>query len=141
MNQLPIITLIITSILIMENCQAGKANVESEVLTPDKTIIGGELIQFPNDSHTLPDKSDFKLLNSIIMSNLKGERWATITVKNLAQGRRTLNQDQVLALFADGTRRFPLSFTQEFKSEQTTSLIINFGTSKFPILKIMTRNK
>jgi len=74
------------------------------------------------------------------MSNLKGERWATITVTNQAHGRRTLNQDQVLALFADGTRHFPLNFTQEFKAQQTVSLLVNFGVNKFPILKIMTRN-
>jgi len=141
MNKFSIIILFISSITFIGISEASQENAENNVLTPDESIIGGDLIEFPNDSRIYPDKSDFKILNSIIMSNLKGERWATITVTNQAQGKRTLNQDQVLALFADGTRRFPLTFTQEFKSEQTVSLIINFGTNKFPILKIMTRDK
>jgi len=140
-NKLLPIILIILSITFTANGKADQDNPENNVLTPDEAIIGSELIEFPNESRIYPNISDFKLLNSIIMSNMKGERWATITVKNEAHGKRTFNQDQVLALFADGSRHFPLSFTQEFKSQQTISILVNFGVHQFPILKITTRNR
>lgn len=120
--------------------QNARADQESNVLTPDETILGSELIDFPNDSHIFADKSEFRLLHTIIMSNTKGERWATVTVTNKASGRRSFHQDQILALLADGSRRFPLSFSRDFKSGETASVLVNFGPSQFPILRIMTRN-
>jgi len=62
------------------------AHTENDTLIPDETIVGSELIEFPNDSNIVPDKSQFQLIHSIIMSNNEGERWATITVLNNAQG-------------------------------------------------------
>lgn len=131
---------LILSIGILFFIQSISAESLDTALTPDETIIGSELVEFPNDNRIYANKSDFKILHNIIMSNIKGERWATITVTNLAHGRRSFNQDQVLALFADGTRRFPLSFSRDFKSDQTISVLINFGENQFPILKVMTRN-
>ena len=141
MNKLPAFFLLLISASFISFSKAEPESVESSVLTPDETIIGSELIEFPNESRIYPNISDFKLLSSIKMSNLKGERWATITVRNEAHGKRTLTQDHILALFADGSRNFPLSFEQEFKSQQTISLLVNFGVNKFPILKITTRNR
>ena len=137
MKNLATSVIFIVSILMIQNA---KADQEREVLTPDETILGSELIDFPNDSNIFADKSDFHLLHTIIMSNAKGERWATITISNKASGRRSFHQDQLLALLADGSRRFPLSFSREFKSGETASVLVNFGPSQFPILKIMTRN-
>lgn len=137
MKNLATFVIFAISILTIQNARAEK---ENEVLTPDETILGSELIDFPNDSNIFADKSDFHLLHTIIMSNTKGERWATITVSNKANGRRSFHQDQVLALLADGSRRLPLSFSREFKSGETASVLVNFGLSQFPILKIMTRN-
>ena len=141
MNKLLTLLLIALSFSFISNSKADQDSLENNVLTPDEAIIGSKLIEFPNESRIYPNKSDFKLLNSIIMSNLKGERWATITLRNEAHGKRTFNQDEVLALFADGSRQFPLSFEQDFKSQQTISLLVNFGTNQFPILKITTRNR
>jgi hypothetical protein len=76
----------------------------------------------------------------MIMSNIKGERWATITVRNAAAGVRTIDQDHVLALMANGKRQFPLAFEQKILSNQTLSILVNFGHSQFPILKLTTRN-
>jgi len=141
MNKLTIIILLLISTSVIPFSKADPEDVESNVLMPDEAIIGSELIEFPNDSKIYPNIGDFKILNSIKMSNLKGERWATITIRNEAHGKRNLNQDHLLALFADGNRHFPLSFEQELKSQQTISLLVNFGVNKFPILKITTRNR
>jgi len=113
--------------------------VDNEVLFADQTIVGSELIEFPNDSKVYANKSDFEILHSLLMSNEIGERWATITVVNHAGGRRELNQDHILALMANGSRRFPLRFSRDFKSQQTLSVLIRFGSNQFPILRISTR--
>ncbi len=115
------------------------ADSEKEILSVDESIPGIELIEFPNENYIQPDKSDFTLVHSVIMSNLKGERWATITVKNNASGIRTFDQEQILALFADGTRRFPLSFEKRIQANTVLSLLVNFGSNQYPIIKIMTR--
>lgn len=113
---------------------------ESEaILLPDETIIGAELITFPNDDKVRPEKSDFKLLHQVIMSNNHGERWATITLNNTAHGKRIFQSKNILALFADGSRRFPLNYEQEFKAQQVLSLTLNFGFSQFPIVRIIAR--
>lgn len=137
MNKLILTCLLYLSLVLTPIC---KAHSENETLTPDETISGSDLISFPNNARTYPDRGEFELLHSIIMSNKKGERWATITVINNAQGNRTLDQDHILALMANGDRRFPLAFEQKIRSQQTISILINFGKSQFPILKITTRN-
>ncbi|WP_444994018.1 hypothetical protein [Aliikangiella sp. IMCC44359] len=112
----------------------------SATLTPDKTITGSELIAFPNDDKIRPDKSDFSIIHSVIMSNDKGERWATITIENQSVGRRLLNGRHLMALFADGKRLFPQSVDYDFKSREIMSITVYFGKSKYPILHISTRN-
>lgn len=129
----------VTSIIILFSTYT-KADLENEILTVDESIPDIEVIEFPNDNYIQPDKSDFTILHSVIMSNLKGERWVTITVRNNAYGIRTFDQDQVLALFADGSRRFPLKFSRRIQANQNLSLLINFGTSQYPLIKIMTRD-
>jgi hypothetical protein len=112
---------------------------EEPPLVPDEAIIGGELINFANDEKIFADRSDFTIVHSVHMSNIEGERWATITVANTASGKRILSNQHLLALFADGSRRYPLHFSEEFKARETKSLLIRFETDRFPILKIMTR--
>lgn len=114
-------------------------NLHTSILTTDERIDGIELVKFPNNDRIYPDKSDFQLLHQIVMSNTKGERWVTLTIKNTAIGRRSFQKNQVLAIMADGSRRFPLSFSQEFKANEILSIPINFGSSQFPILRIETR--
>jgi len=95
---------------------------------------------FENDNNIYPDKSNFKILNAITMSNTDGERWATLTIKNAASGRRIFKSGHILALFADGNRAYPLSEDQTFDAKETISLTLQFSNNSFPILKLYTRS-
>ena len=59
---------------------------------------------------------------------------------NQSSGRRELEAKHLVALFADGSRHNPTEFKRTFKGNETQSITLNFGESKFPILSIYTRN-
>lgn len=109
---------------------------ETEVLTVDRVVSNNIILSFPNDQNLKAKPSDFKLVNYVIMSNDIGERWAVLTLTNTSSGNRVLEQDHLLALFADGTRKMPLAIKLNFEGRETQSLTVSFGESKFPILSI-----
>ena len=119
---------------------SGMAMAVDDVLTVDRSVSGSFQSSFPNENNIQPDISDFKVLNSVLMSNEAGERWAVITVENLASGQRTLNQNQLMALFANGERLTPHIFKRRFLANEILSITLTFGEHKFPILEIYPRN-
>ncbi|WP_039988652.1 hypothetical protein [Paraglaciecola arctica] len=114
---------------------------EADVLTVDRVISTNLELAFPNDKNLRAKPSDFELVNYVIMSNELGERWAVLTLTNTSAGNRTLEQDHLLALFADGERKNPLQFKLNFEGRETQSMTVSFGESKFPILSISSRNE
>ncbi|WP_076538038.1 hypothetical protein [Shewanella sp. UCD-KL21] len=120
-------------------CFSSWAIAEEEILTVDRSVSGSFQSSFPNDQKIFADISAFQILNCVLMSNDKGERWAVITVNNTANGQRTLNQKHLLALFANGDRIVPAAFTAKFDSNEILSITINFGEYKFPILEVYSR--
>lgn len=83
--------------------------------------------------------SEFRIVEAKYLSNKKGERWALLTIINLANDSRTFKSDQLLAFFANGEHRHPRNKQQRFRPGETLSLTMNFGVSKFPIVKTQTR--
>nr|WP_306272389.1 hypothetical protein [Pseudoalteromonas carrageenovora] len=106
----------------------------------DRAIPNSMHLSFPNDNNITPKKSDFSILNYVLMSNEEGERWAVITLTNLASGKRELNQEHLLALFADGSRLTPSDFKLGFNGDQTQSVTVSFAEHKFPILSVYSSN-
>ena len=115
------------------------ANTEN-VINVDRAIPNSLHLAFPNDANITPKKGDFNVLNYILMSNNEGERWAVITLTNLSTGNRELNEDHLLALFADGTRLPPQPFKLSFKGNETQSVTVSFAEYKFPILSVYSSN-
>ena len=113
---------------------------ELEVLTVDRTVSNNIELSFPNDNDIKPKVSDFVIINYVLMSNESGERWSVITLTNSSSGNRELNQDYLMALFADGSRSNPLEYKLSFKGKETQSITVSFGNHKFPILSIYSRN-
>lgn len=113
---------------------------QNNVLNVDRAIPNSMHLSFPNDNNITPKKSDFSILNYVLMSNEEGERWAVITLTNLASGKRELNQEQLLALFADGSRLTPSEFKLGFNGDQTQSVTVSFAEHKFPILSVYSSN-
>ncbi|WP_428617483.1 hypothetical protein [Shewanella sp.] len=119
---------------------SGTVAAIDDVLTVDRSVSGSFQSSFPNENNTQPDISDFKVLNSVLMSNEAGERWAVMTIENLASGQRTLNQNHLMALFANGERLTPQIFKRRFAANEILSITLAFGEHKFPILEIYPRN-
>ncbi|TMO73497.1 hypothetical protein CWC17_10760 [Pseudoalteromonas sp. S3785] len=113
---------------------------QNNVLNVDRAIPNSMQLSFPNDNNITPKKSDFSIVNYVLMSNEIGERWAVITLTNLASGKRELNQEHLLALFADGNRLTPSEFKLGFNGNQTQSVTISFAEHKFPILSVYSSN-
>ncbi len=112
----------------------------SENLMIDHTVPNSQSIEFPNDEKHFPEKSDFKIIHSIQMSNENGERWATLTLSNTSSGRRIFKPDHILATFANGDYRHPHTGEQPFEANETITLTLYFGKNKFPLIKVATRN-
>jgi len=132
MHRVLFLILLITSPLLVAS--------ESEVLTIDRTVSKNLNLSFPNERNVHPAKSDFEIVNYVLMSSESGERWITITLKNLASGTRTLEREHIMALFANGKRRSPRGYELNFKGHEIQTFIVSFGESKFPILAVYTHN-
>lgn len=67
--------------------------------------------------------------------------WAVLTLTNTSSGNRTLEQNNIIATFADGDKKSPLEFSLNFTGKETQSITVSFGESKFPILSINTNSE
>lgn len=113
---------------------------EGEVLTIDRVVPSNVEFSFSYDKDISPKPSDFALVNYVVMSNERGERWAVLTLTNTSSGQRMLEQDHILATFADGSKQAPTEVKLNFNGKETQSITVSFGQSKFPILSIVTDN-
>ncbi|TMP07816.1 hypothetical protein CWC11_05770 [Pseudoalteromonas sp. S3178] len=132
--------LVLIFIVFSSAVTANTSNTLNSVLNVDRAIPNSIHLSFPNDNNITPKKSDFTILNYVLMSNNDGERWAVITLNNLSSGNRELNQDHILALFADGSRLTPIEFKLGFKGSETQSVTVSFAEHKFPILSVYSSN-
>ena len=133
--------LVLIFIVFSSAVAANISNTLSNVLNVDRAIPSSIHLSFPNDNKITPKKSDFTILNYVLMSNNEGERWAVITLTNLSSGNRELNQEHLLALFADGSRLTPIEFKLGFKGSETQSVTVSFAEHKFPILSVYSSNE
>lgn len=113
---------------------------QDEILTIDGSIPETVNLEFSNKNNLVPKIGEFNVLSSILMSSPSGERWATVTIKNISPHQRLLDSEHIIAIFANGERRNPIHARHKFSSKEETTMIINFGLSKFPILKVSVRN-
>ncbi|WP_144394954.1 hypothetical protein [Pleionea sediminis] len=139
MNKNSLFIAIVSSFLLIPSSNAASTDELSSNLMIEQSIVNSEVIKFKNDEKLYPEASDFKIIHSVTMSNERGERWATLTISNQATGRRILKNHHIMAVFANGKRRFPIIDENTFESNETLSLSVYFGKSKFPILKLLTR--
>ena len=95
---------------------------------------------FETGSDDEPSQSDFGILNQILMSNQKGERWATITLSNLSSGQRIFSVEQLLAVFANGDKRPPELIQLKLAGGESGTYTFYFGIHKFPILYVYSKN-
>lgn len=139
MNKISIIILLYIFTLFQANTYA-ENYPHDDILTIDEPIPDAVNLEFSNVSKLLPKISEFTVLSSILMSNISGERWATVTIKNASQYQRLLDNEHIVAIFANGEKRNPIQAKHKFSGQEEITMVINFGKNKFPILRVVVRN-
>ncbi len=113
---------------------------EQQVLTFDQQIPGSLDLSFSEGDDLVPKRGDFRVESCLLMSNPSGERWAVLTLQNRSASQRLLDEEHLVALFADGSRRHPINTGYTFRGNERNTLTISFGESPFPILRVDVRN-
>lgn len=135
------IALVFISVMLF-SMYASAADIQrGTVLTIDQPLVDGSELRFDVESNIEPEKSDFSVVSYTFMSSSSGERWAVLTLKNISNGHRLLNIKQVVAIFANGKRRFSLKLDGRINAKEVVTKTIFFGWSKFPILSLLVKGK
>jgi len=138
MNLSKIIMLL--AILAFQSNTNAELYFQDEILSIDRSISESISMEFSNASDLEPKIGEFEVLSSILMSNTVGERWATVTIKNQSSHQRLLDKEHIIAIFANGEKRNPIQAKHKMSGHEEMSIIINFGESKYPILRVSVRN-
>lgn len=91
-----------------------------------------------NDQKIKPTANDFELIDYTAMSSDQGNRYVLATIRNKSSGQRLFNQNHIIAILGDCSRIKPLSVEQKYEGKQTITTQLNFGVSRYPILKVIT---
>ncbi|OGO81881.1 MAG: hypothetical protein A2203_06245, partial [Chromatiales bacterium RIFOXYA1_FULL_46_5] len=97
-------------------------------------------INCQRNKNIVPRRSDLLLDNYALLAADNGERVAIITVTNGAGGQRMFNQEHIVAIMADCSRIFPLSFELSLAAGQQETLQIYFGRRVQPVLQLISNN-
>ena len=111
-----------------------------QALTFDRYVIDPAELFFEEDSKIRPDKSFINLRNFRPMSNIHGERYAMVTVQNQLNSKQNLDPEEFVGVFADGTHRHPKDFEISINPARTRTFTLDFGKSRFPLVKIVINN-
>lgn len=133
------ITLVFISAMLFSVCASAADIKRGTVLTIDQPVVDHSELRFDVESSIEPEKSDFSIVSYTLMSSPSGERWAVLTLKNKSIGHRLLNIKQVVAIFANGERRFPLELDGRISAKDVVTKTIFFSLSKFPILSLQVK--
>ncbi len=89
-------------------------------------------------NYIAPKDSDFNILKYALMSSNEGDRYALITIKNKSTGQRIMTSEHLVAILASCTTSHPINFEHRFNGSEIITKEVNFGFSRFPIVKIIT---
>ncbi len=112
-----------------------------EALFFDQPIAEELKLQYEEAEKERPQRSEFQIVDSAFLSNEIGERWALVTIHNLSSENRTFDEDQIAGILANGTIRKPLSIKRIVRGRDSQSVMLNFGPSKYPLVRVYTRNQ
>ncbi len=105
----------------------------------DKPIAKEFAAQFEIEEDLHPEQSPFRVVDFAFMSNEQGERWAMVNVLNTASAPRSIVVNHIYGLFADGSYRKPKTLAQRIDGGTTQTVLIPFGVSKTPLVKLIAR--
>lgn len=94
--------------------------------------------RFDRDNPLQPSASSFRIREANTLSSDNGERWALVTLENSDSGKRILQNNYLVAEFANGERRHPTGLEGAFAAGEQQRKMVFFGYHRFPILRIFT---
>lgn len=136
-----IVLLLCVVLLPMSTVVAEECN--EEVFQYDQALPEFSSMPFYRDkklSSPGPERSDFVIVRQVLMSNCKGRRMAVVSIKNIATGRRFLQREHIVAVFANGFMGVPHMQDKVLRGGEELNFTIDFGVYRFPILYLATVN-
>lgn len=130
------LTLVGASVLV-----ANSEEPKDLVVSFDTVSIDSQRVDFAHDWKELrPDLSEFKIDYRRFLSNQVGERYALVTLVKEKGALRILDTRDVVGILANGQRLYPLKIEGEAQIGPRGSVLLHFGTHKFPLVGLETRN-
>ncbi len=111
-----------------------------QVATFDRYVISPDELFFEEDTSLTPDKTFIVLRNFRALSTPDGQRFALVTVQNQLNSRKSLDREEFVGVFADGTKAYPSEIDVKIGASSTFSFILNFGEHPFPLVKVVIDN-
>jgi len=106
---------------------------DDDILNVDRSVSKSIQLAFSNDKNITPKKSDFEVVNYVLMSNENGERWGVLTLTNLSHGERSINQEHysLCLLMAVALHHWLLRATLKVKKRNLSPYLLARTSSPF----------
>ncbi|MCF6204797.1 MAG: hypothetical protein L3J59_14205 [Methylococcaceae bacterium] len=117
---------------------SSEVNIQN-VFSVDRPFPKKNLFPFYSRDEKEPRISEFELVNQFFLSNANGERQAVVTLYNPALSLRTLLSEHIIAVFANGEKKFPKAVKVNILAKETVTYTLDFGIHQFPILYLYTK--
>ncbi|KZN48893.1 hypothetical protein L1077_25470 [Pseudoalteromonas luteoviolacea] len=110
--------------------------------TVDSYLPQIDINQFYQEEQIKPNKSDFIVRSSLAMSNEDGSRAVLINIENLSSGRRILEPEQLIVLFANGDVQTLTSLPRKttVAGQSKVNITIELGYNMYPVISVLTSN-
>ncbi|MCG7535443.1 hypothetical protein [Pseudoalteromonas sp. OOF1S-7] len=108
----------------------------------DTMQVNLDALLFDRTDRIKPAKSDFKVTRSIAMSNDDGYRAVLLSLENLSSGRRILEPEQLMVVYADGTALQVSALPHKVVLEgyEKRSFTLELGANDYPVVAIVSAN-
>ena len=125
------------AVLVSVDSYASDVDVADTTLKFENSPFKNVELRCSHKEDIRPTKSDFELVDYAVMSSEIGDRFALLTVSNKSSGQRIFNQSHIVAVLGDCSRKHPYSFERKFLGNEDITLTVQFGLSRFPLVKII----
>lgn len=113
---------------------------DDQILRFEPSPFQNKELNCQRDKDVVPRRSDLVLDHYTLLAADNGERVATVTVTNKAGGQRMFNQEHIVAIMADCSHIYPLSFELTLAAGQQETFQIHFGRRAQPVLQLISNN-
>ncbi|MCO7187627.1 MULTISPECIES: hypothetical protein [unclassified Pseudoalteromonas] len=133
------VRLAIATLMVVSACVAAKEQKPYRFDTMQMTL---DTLLFDRNDRIRPAKSDFKVNRSVAMSNDDGYRAVLLNLENLSSGRRILEPEQLMVIYADGTAQQVSALPHKVMLEgyEKRNFTLELGANDYPVVAVVTAN-